>query len=86
MTFSSSLKSLGFSLSFLGAHLREKPHICKECGKGFNDSCKLKEHILTIHEGIKFSCDSCGKEYLDRRGLKRHIKNVHGNVKEKITE
>ena len=63
---------------------------CKICGMGFKESPRLKTHILTAHQGIKFSCDICGKEYLDRRGLNRHKQNVHGNVnvivKEDITE
>ena len=84
------LTSVFFSLSFLGTHLQEKPHICKICGMGFKESPRLKTHILTAHQGIKFSCDTCGKEYLDRRGLNRHKQNVHGNVnvivKEDITE
>ena len=79
-------KSWYFSLLFLGTHLQEKPHICKECGMGFKESRNLKEHNLIIHEGIKFSCDSCGKEFKQKRHLDRHKKNVHKNVKVKVTE
>ena len=53
---------------------------------GFKESPRLKTHILTVHQGIKFTCDICGKEYLDRKGLNRHKQNVHGNVKKEITE
>ena len=79
------LLTLFFSLSILGTHLQEKPHICKICGMGFKESPRLKTHILTAHQGIKFSCDICGKEYLDRRGLNRHKQNVHGNVNVNVT-
>merc|ERR1711974_76813 len=64
-------------------------HICKSCGKSFNQVGELKDHIQTIqhkkrnhihtiHEGRKeHKCESCGKSFSDASNLKKHIHTIH---------
>ena len=43
----------------------------------------MKEHIKTIHEGIKDSrCEICGKLFSQAGAVKYHIKRVHEGVRD----
>ena len=55
---------------------------CELCGKTFCNEGYLKEHINSVHEGIKsFKCDTCGKAFSRAGKLKHHIMTVHEGIK-----
>ena len=35
---------------------------CELCPKSYNYTCHLKRHILSIHEGVRFTCHICDKK------------------------
>ena len=46
-------------------------------GKTFAHTEGLKNHVRTIHEGIRYQCDYCEKSFTQQNNLKLHIKNTH---------
>ena len=58
----------------------KKSFFCEICGKSFNQSSNLKNHIETTHEVSKNQCDLCGKFYATERKLKLHKQDLHNKV------
>ena len=57
---------------------RRDKNRCRWCAKGFTAPQTLKQHIKTVHEGVKsFKCPSCGKAFSIGQNMKRHIKIHH---------
>ena len=55
-----------------------KRHPCDECGKYFQTSTYLKNHIATVHEGRKdHKCEHCDKAFAQPNGLQYHVSTVH---------
>ena len=55
-------------------HEGEKPHSCKECGKGMVTKRELDDHMRR-HTGEKpFPCCKCGKFFMNTSGLRNHKK------------
>ena len=49
------------------------------CGKTFNKSCNIKDHIR-LHSGIKaFKCEECTKTFSQKGNLKKHVQLMHVN-------
>ena len=65
---------------------QEKNHICTLCEKTFVTAGTLKQHVLSVHEGIKIHkkvvCDTCGKEFSRPSILKKHVRIIHEGVKD----
>ena len=58
-----------------------KNHKCKTCGKAFGLALTLKNHIISVHEGVKkFKCETCGFAFGLAGNLKKH-KSIHEQVK-----
>ncbi|CAB4060419.1 KRAB [Lepeophtheirus salmonis] len=47
---------------------------CVKCDKIFNYNSSLKDHIESIHEGIKHICSFCGSKHATKRGLNKHMR------------
>ena len=54
---------------------------CKQCLKSFANQHILKNHIKSVHEGLKYDCDQCEKQYTEKGNLTRHVKSTHNSVK-----
>ncbi|XP_065295298.1 zinc finger protein 2-like isoform X2 [Dermacentor albipictus] len=54
-------------------HLKEKPHVCEDCGKGFTRRDDLNRHSV-LHTGEKpFQCPTCHKRFAFKPSLKTHM-------------
>lgn len=54
-------------------HLKEKPHVCMDCGKGFTRREDLTRHSV-LHTGEKpFQCPTCHKRFAIKPSLKIHM-------------
>nr|XP_054926046.1 zinc finger protein 678-like [Dermacentor andersoni] len=54
-------------------HLKEKPHVCEDCGKGFTRLEDLNRHLV-LHTGEKpFQCPTCHKRFAIKPSLKIHM-------------
>ena len=58
---------------------------CSECSKEFNDSCKLKTHMLTHTKERPFPCAQCDKRFTTAGNLKKHS-SVHEGDKCHVCE
>ncbi|CAN7984314.1 unnamed protein product, partial [Ixodes hexagonus] len=53
-------------------HLKLKPHVCEECGKGFTRREDLTRHSV-LHTGEKpYQCPTCHKRFAIKSSLKTH--------------
>ena len=51
---------------------------CCICGKSFSNVCNARQHMRTVHSGVKQrKCCHCGKLFRWSSQLKRHIENSH---------
>lgn len=53
---------------------------CKECGKDFCSSFKLKSHVAKEHEGFKFKCPECPTEFPSPYQRKKHMITTHSTA------
>ena len=67
----------GMKLHIASQHLKLKSYICQECGFQTYRRDNLKQHILSIHEGIKYPCPHCEYKATQPSGLTRHVKKQH---------
>lgn len=77
-SFLSDICSLAASLKQAAGHglLRQKTHVCSECGRAFTQKHGLNQHILRYPNGAcklkPFRCDKCGKSFSQKNHLVLH--------------
>ena len=54
---------------------------CDQCNKQFGTKQRLKIHIQSIHEGVKYACDQCDKQFTQQSSLATHVQSTHEGVK-----
>ncbi len=54
-------------------------HNCAICAKQFHSSQYLKQHINSVHLGIKFACEVCGNKFVGKQAKEDHVKAFHRN-------
>ena len=54
---------------------------CNYCGKYVANKHILKEHIDSVHKGIKLSCPYCKKKIARKRDLRIHINAIHKGIR-----
>ncbi|XP_073536933.1 uncharacterized protein [Phyllobates terribilis] len=65
-------KSHGMAVEHDTAHIEEKPFLCSECGKCFNQKTHLDVHLITHTVEKPFSCSECGKCFTMKHHLVAH--------------
>ena len=48
-----------------------------QCDNKSNFAGRLKEHVESIHEGVRYPCDQCDYKATDKGHLKRHRNSKH---------
>ena len=54
---------------------------CEQCGTKYTQKSTLKNHIQSIHEGVKYACNQCDYQYTKQQHLKTHIQSKHEGVR-----
>jgi len=52
-------------------------HPCDQCDFKAASSINLRNHVKTVHEGIKYYCDICDFRSARVSRLNKHIKTEH---------
>ena len=63
------------------AHDKRYEYKCNLCEKVNFTKESFKNHIKSVHEGLRFECNMCNKEYTQKQFLKTHIQSVHEGLK-----
>ena len=63
-------------------HLKEKNHVCGECGFAFFDKQGLRQHIRLVHEEREgkespISCGECGARFNGKLNFNKHQRHAH---------
>ena len=56
---------------------KEKPFICKHCGKGFLLNRELTDHLPLHEKDRQFKCDLCPTMSATRKTRRRHLNQTH---------
>ena len=54
-----------------------KQFSCKICDKQFSGSSGLREHIASVHEGIRHTCTQCDYTAAKKSNLTVHVQSIH---------
>ena len=54
---------------------------CNQCESKFTQKSKLRRHIHSIHEGVKYACNQCEQQFTLQHNLKTHIQSIHEGIK-----
>eukprot|EP00092_Neocalanus_flemingeri_P029449 GFUD01031977.1.p1 GENE.GFUD01031977.1~~GFUD01031977.1.p1 ORF type:complete len:285 (-),score=71.59 GFUD01031977.1:250-1104(-) len=74
--FNPLIENHGFVSNKLGSSQKKK-RMGDQCDQCDYRGQHVKEHIMSVHEKIKFSCDMCDKVYSHPNNLRTHKKSKH---------
>ena len=69
------------SIDHLAKRTTEGMFDCTLCQKQFTKRNTLKNHIQSIHVGVKFPCNLCDYEATQHHHLKTHVETKHDSIK-----
>ena len=55
-------------------------HSCSYCGRIFEWKHNLKQHILSMHEKVRYPCQYCDKSYSGPGTLYKHVEKTHSQA------
>ena len=55
--------------------------VCEVCHGHFKTKRRLKQHVQTSHQGLRYSCNMCEYQATREGHLKTHIQSVHEKIK-----
>ena len=58
-----------------------KKHKCYQCKYQTSHSFRFKQHVQSVHDGVKIDCSFCLKKFADKSNLKKHIQSKHEGMK-----
>ncbi|KAF0305782.1 Zinc finger protein 62 [Amphibalanus amphitrite] len=61
-------------------HMKERPHICNHCGKGFVSLYSMQRHEMIHTNSYRFYCQECGDGFRQKQQLTAHMRHKHGVV------
>lgn len=56
-------------------------YACSECGKEYNSSNSLNQHMDAVHNGVRWKCMVCDREFSYKNDLLVHLNTVHSDRK-----
>ena len=69
------------------AHLTEQDRKfrCEQCGKGFIEKFRMRQHIESVHMGVKYKCrysecETSDQTYCNSSKRSAHERKRHGRV------
>lgn len=70
------------------AHYLETGNIkkCDQCDKVVSSNLRLRLHIKTIHEGLRFHCPACSATFSFKHKMYSHIDKTHSSDAIKVRE
>ena len=57
---------------------------CHQCNKTFTRKRSCKEHIKSVHEGLKYDCNECGKSFKAKYSLQTHLVIDHSEPEQNV--
>ncbi|KAF0287028.1 Zinc finger protein 768 [Amphibalanus amphitrite] len=61
-------------------HMKERPHVCAQCGKTFVSVYSLQRHEMIHNNEYRFYCQECGDGFRQKQQLTAHMRHKHGVV------
>ena len=58
----------------LAGGIKNRPHVCRVCGKAYQSRSGLRYHVESVHLGKRYSCAICGKLFSSKYALRAHEK------------
>ena len=60
--------------------MKERPHVCAQCGKTFVSVYSLQRHEMIHNNEYRFYCQECGDGFRQKQQLTAHMRHKHGVV------
>ena len=58
-------------------HEDAKQFFCQHCVYETKNKVHLKQHVKSLHLGMKEICETCGRKFSDKSNLNKHVRQFH---------